>query len=78
MLVLTRRIGESLLLSPQSELDPDMRVGDLFADGPIEVTLLGFVSGGQAKLGISAPLSVSILRQELTDSEKRMCGTKKR
>lgn len=48
MLVLTRRVGETLL------------IGD-----DIEVVVLG-VSGHQVRIGIEAPNSVSILREELT------------
>ena len=47
MLVLTRRIGEELLIA-----------------GNIRVRLVG-VKGNQARLGITAPASVPVLRREL-------------
>jgi len=50
MLVLSRRIGEKIVI-----------------DGDIRVTVLA-VSGKQVRLGIRAPSSVSVIRQELAAS----------
>jgi len=66
MLVLTRRSGQSVLLSPKSDLDPKMQVADLFAGGPVTVTVLA-VRGDQIKLGIEAPTSVRVMREELVE-----------
>lgn len=49
MLVLTRRVNESIVI-----------------DGNIIVTLLG-IEGDKVKLGIAAPRSISVFRQELHD-----------
>ena len=64
MLVLSRRIGESILIYPSDELDPDTPISALFKDGPIQLTLTR-VSGNQARLGIAAPNSLTIARAEL-------------
>ncbi len=47
MLILTRRIGESVKI-----------------DGDITVTILG-TKGNQVRLGIDAPKSVSVYREEI-------------
>ena len=49
MLILTRRIGESL------------RIGD-----EISVTVLG-IKGSQVRIGVNAPKSVSVHREEVYD-----------
>ncbi|HFD80240.1 MAG TPA: carbon storage regulator [Gammaproteobacteria bacterium] len=64
MLVLTRRVGESVFIFPSDELPPDMPVSELFKDGPIQVTLTR-VTGNQARLGIVAPDSLVIAREEV-------------
>jgi sRNA-binding carbon storage regulator CsrA len=64
MLVLTRRVGESIFIFPSNELDGDTRISELFKDGPIQLTLTR-VNGNQARLGIIAPNSLSIAREEV-------------
>ena len=49
MLILTRRVGESL------------RIGD-----DVSVTVLG-IKGSQARIGVNAPKSVSVHREEVYD-----------
>ena len=49
MLILTRRIGESL------------RIGD-----EVSVTVLG-IKGSQVRIGVNAPKSVSVHREEVYD-----------
>ena len=49
MLILTRRVGESL------------RIGD-----DVSVTVLG-IKGSQVRLGVNAPKSVSVYREEVYD-----------
>tara|TARA_B100000575_G_scaffold214265_1_gene175039 strand:+ start:672 stop:911 length:240 start_codon:yes stop_codon:yes gene_type:complete len=49
MLILTRRVGESL------------RIGD-----EVSVTVLG-IKGSQVRLGVNAPKSVSVHREEVYD-----------
>ncbi len=66
MLILTRRIGESIKLNLAENIDPDTTVGELFAEGGLEVAVLG-IKGNQARVGIEAPLSIQILRNELSE-----------
>ena len=49
MLILTRRVGESL------------RIGD-----EVSVTVLG-IKGSQVRIGVNAPKSVSVHREEVYD-----------
>ncbi|MBF0311202.1 MAG: carbon storage regulator CsrA [Magnetococcales bacterium] len=53
MLILTRRVGESL------------NIGD-----DIKITLLG-IKGNQVRIGIDAPRSVEVHREEIYDKIKR-------
>ena len=53
MLVLTRREGESIVLET--------------SDGPIKVTLVAYKSNTETSVGIEAPESVRIMREELLD-----------
>lgn len=64
MLVLTRRVGEALLLLPSDDLDPDMTVAELFRDGPV-VVRVEEVRRSQAAIGIEAPKEFLVLREEL-------------
>jgi len=50
MLILTRRIGETLMAET--------------ADGLIEVTILG-VKGNQVRVGINAPKDIEVHREEI-------------
>ncbi|MCP5305544.1 MAG: carbon storage regulator [Chromatiaceae bacterium] len=51
MLILTRREGESIILET--------------SDGPIRVTLVEYKSSTDTAVGIEAPSSVKILREEI-------------
>ena len=53
MLVLSRRVGESLILMGLGNSDITITVTD--------------IAGGKVKIGIDAPLEVKILRRELLD-----------
>ena len=64
MLVLTRRVGESVFISPSEELPADTPVSVLFKDGPIRLTLTR-VNGNQARIGIVAPNELTIAREEV-------------
>ncbi len=64
MLVLTRRMGESVYIFPSDDLDPDTTIADLFRDGPIKITLTR-VNGNQSRLGIVAPGTLTIAREEV-------------
>jgi sRNA-binding carbon storage regulator CsrA len=64
MLIISRRPGESLFIDLAESVDPDMTVGELFSDGPVEVAIMG-VKGDQVKVGTEAPSELSIMRDEL-------------
>lgn len=64
MLVFTRRNGESFVLYPATTLDPHMTVAELFADGPIEITVTE-MKPHQVRIGIEAPPKILVFRSEL-------------
>jgi sRNA-binding carbon storage regulator CsrA len=64
MLVLTRRVGESVFIYPSEDLNPDTPVSALFENGPIRVTLTR-INGNQVRMGITAPPSLNIVREEV-------------
>lgn len=63
MLVVSRRPDESILIKLADGADGDLKIKDLFANGPIEITLLGG-SGRRVKVGIAAPPQLSIRRKD--------------
>ncbi len=64
MLVLTRRVGESVYIFPSEDVTPDTLASELFVDGPIQLTLTR-VNGNQARIGIVAPQELTIAREEV-------------
>ncbi len=66
MLILTRRPGESFQIDLAESVDPNMTVCELFADGPIEIVILG-VKGSQVRVGTQASDRLTILRDELVE-----------
>lgn len=70
MLVLTRRVGEGLRIRLAPGVSGTLTVEELFADGPIEVVVLG-VRGNQVKIGIQADKRLVILREELCEGDRR-------
>lgn len=68
MLCLTRRSTQSVLILPHKDLDPNTPIKALFESGPIEI-IVTHVGDRQAKLGISAPLELDIVRKELLLSD---------
>ena len=64
MLTFTRRPGESFLLFPSPDLDPDMTVAELFARGPIQIEIAE-LHGRQVRLRVDAPREIAILRSEI-------------
>lgn len=64
MLIITRKIGQAIRIELGPDTDPNTPIGDVFSDGVIEV-IVAQVRGAQVRLGISAPLSLIILRDEL-------------
>ncbi|HZF17232.1 MAG TPA: carbon storage regulator [Steroidobacteraceae bacterium] len=63
MLVLSRRADESIVISPAEGTDEQMTLKELFANGPIQITLLGG-TGRRIKMGIEAPTQLAIRRKE--------------
>lgn len=63
MLVLTRRVGESILIFPSDNLDPNTPISELFGE-PIRITLTR-VNGNQSRVGIVAPDDLTIAREEV-------------
>lgn len=63
MLVVSRRPDESILISLADGVDGKLTLEDLFANGPIEITLLGG-NGRRVKMGIAAPPQLSIRRKD--------------
>ena len=64
MLFLTRKPCQSLFIHPHPSLDPGTPVEQVFAEGPIQVQVLG-VQGSQVRLGVAAPARLCIVREEL-------------
>ena len=64
MLVLSRKEGESIILYPSLEVDPDTTVAELFKGGPIRV-MMGKLTHYQAQVCIEAPDVLQIARSEL-------------
>ncbi len=64
MLVLSRRADESILILPADDADGSMTLAELFANGPIQITLLGG-TGRRIKMGIEAPEQLAIRRKDV-------------
>ncbi|MCO6414078.1 MAG: carbon storage regulator [Thiogranum sp.] len=64
MLILTRRVGETLFINLAGTVDPATPVGELFTEGSIEVAILG-VKGNQVRVGLQASKQFNIVREEL-------------
>jgi sRNA-binding carbon storage regulator CsrA len=64
MLVLSRRADESIVIQPADDADGTMTVAELFAKGPIQITLLGG-TGRRIKMGIEAPEQLAIRRKDV-------------
>ncbi|HWX78701.1 MAG TPA: carbon storage regulator [Steroidobacteraceae bacterium] len=63
MLVLSRRADESIVIQPADGVDENITMAQLFANGPIQITLLGG-TGRRVKMGIDAPAELSIRRKD--------------
>ncbi len=63
MLVLSRRADESIVIQPAEGADIRMTLEELFANGPIQITLLGG-TGKRVKMGINAPTQLAIRRKD--------------
>jgi sRNA-binding carbon storage regulator CsrA len=63
MLVVSRRSDESIQIKLADGVDDSLTIKDLFAKGPIEITLLGG-NGRRVKMGIAAPPELCIRRKD--------------
>jgi sRNA-binding carbon storage regulator CsrA len=63
MLVLSRRADESIVITVAEGTDPHLTLQELFANGPIQITLLGG-TGKRVKMGIEAPSQLAIRRKD--------------
>ena len=61
MLVVSRRSDEAIQIRLAEGADGTLTLNDLFAKGPIEITLLGG-NGRRVKMGIAAPPELCIRR----------------
>jgi sRNA-binding carbon storage regulator CsrA len=64
MLVLSRRADESIVIQPADGVDVSMTMAQLFANGPIQITMLGG-TGRRVKVGIEAPEQLAIRRKDI-------------
>jgi sRNA-binding carbon storage regulator CsrA len=64
MLVIRRRSDESIIIQPAEGADANMTLAQLFANGPIQITLLGG-TGRHVKMGIEAPEHLAIRRKDV-------------
>ena len=62
MLIVSRRTDEGIQIRLADGADGTVTLNDLFAKGPIEITLLGG-HGRRVKVGIEAPPELSIRRK---------------
>lgn len=63
MLIVSRRDTESILIRPGEDIDPEMTLADLFANGPIEITIFSPESH-RVKMGVQAPRQLDIWRKD--------------
>ena len=63
MLVVSRRADETIEIKLADGADGTLTLNDLFAKGPIEITLLGG-NGRRVKMGIAAPPELCIRRKD--------------
>ncbi len=71
MLVLSRKIGQGLVIAPSADISPDMTVSELFKDGPIAIEFAPHRGGKRTKIAICAPKGLTITRCECPISTAR-------
>lgn len=62
MLIVSRKDSESIEIRPGEGIDPKMTLADLFADGPIEITIFS-ANSNRVKMGVQAPNQLCIWRK---------------
>ncbi|HEX9626488.1 MAG TPA: carbon storage regulator [Acidiferrobacterales bacterium] len=73
MLMLTRKPGQRLLIEPAPDLPPETTVAELFGGRPIHI-VVSKIDGRQVCLGIEAPASLTVWREELGTCPQRKAG----
>ena len=63
MLIVSRRDAESIEIRPGDDIDPSMTLADLFAAGPIEITIFSS-NNNRVKMGVQAPEQLCIWRKK--------------
>lgn len=63
MLIVSRKDAESIEIRPGEGIDPSMTLADLFAAGPIEITIFS-ASSNRVKMGVQAPRELCIWRKD--------------
>ncbi len=63
MLIVSRKDAESIEIRPGDGIDPQMTLADLFANGPIEITIFS-ANGNRVKMGVQAPDQLCIWRKK--------------
>ena len=66
MLTLTRKNDQSIIISPAIDLDPDMKVSELFGQTNIEIHF-SKIRQGTVSVSIDAPKTLDLVRSELLD-----------
>lgn len=63
MLIVSRRDAESILIRPGDGIDLSMTLGEIFGNGPIEITIFSS-NANRVKMGVQAPEQLSIWRKK--------------
>ncbi len=71
MLILTRRPGQIIKITPHETLNPATPIGELFESGDIEIKIVK-TDGYQVRLGINAHPDLLVLRKELELKTKKI------
>lgn len=66
MLIVSRKDAESIEIRPCEGIDPETTLADLFASGPIEITIFS-TSGNRVKMGVQAPEQLAIWRKDAAE-----------
>lgn len=63
MLIVSRKDSESIEIKPSEGIDPKTTLADLFAAGPIEITIFS-ANSNRVKMGVQAPEQLCIWRKK--------------
>ncbi len=66
MLTLTRKTDQSIIISPADDLDPEMKVSELFKQSNIEIRF-NKIRHGVASVSIQAPKTLNLMRSEIIE-----------